>query len=228
MHADEELLVVFKPAGVVSEPGKGHARDSLLNGLFCEYAAALQNMGEARDWGLLHRLDKDTSGLLLVALRGRTYDALRSAFEERRVKKAYWAIVAGVPRPAQGIIQKPIREVTGLRKRAVIGREGQKAVTAYRLLAAGPEASLVEARPATGRLHQIRVHLAALGCPLLGDSMYGREVKIRVPRLCLHAARLSFVHPVTQRRMEVESAWPRDLRSTLGRLELPNPTEMGE
>jgi 23S rRNA pseudouridine1911/1915/1917 synthase len=221
---DDDLLVADKPAGVVSEPGKGHASDSILNGLFAHFAPQLQNLGESRDWGLLHRLDKDTSGLLLVALRARAYDALRVAFEARQVKKVYWALVAGVPQPRQAVIQKPIAEVVGLRKHAAIRRDGQPAITAYRVLAVSNQASLIEARPATGRLHQIRVHMAEVGCPVLGDDVYGRAARsIRVPRLCLHAARLSFVHPGTQRRIEVASPWPDDLTATLRRLGLPAP-----
>jgi len=221
---DADLLVVEKPAGVVTEPGKGHANDSLLNGLFARFAAELQNMGEARDWGLLHRLDKDTSGLLLVGLRVRAYDALRAAFEARQIKKVYWAIVMGEPKPRQAVIQKAIVEVVGVRKRAAIRRDGQPAITAYKVLVSGDRASLIEARPATGRLEEIRMHMAEAGCPVLGDEVYGREARaIRVPRLCLHAAKLSFVHPGTQRRMEVTSPWPADLNATLRRLGMQAP-----
>jgi len=223
-YRDEHLLVADKPSGVVTEPGKGHADDSLLNGLFGEFAAALQNLGEGRDWGLLHRLDKDTSGLLLVGLRVKAYDALRAAFEARQVKKVYWALVMGTPQPAQAVLQKPIVEVTGVRKRASLRQEGRQAITAYKVLQRGDRVSLVEARPATGRLHQIRVHMASIGCPVLGDEMYGASARaIRVPRLCLHAARLSFVHPEKQRRIEVASMWPADLDATLKRFGFEKP-----
>jgi len=225
-YQDEAVLVVEKPAGVVTEPGKGHAHDSLLNGLFDPFGNLLQNLGEQRDWGLLHRLDKDTSGLLLVAIRNRAYDALRAQFEDRQVKKVYWAIVLGCPKPAQGVIQKPIVEATGRIKRALLQRGGAPAITAYRVLQAGKagrSVSLVEARPKTGRLHQIRVHLASLGCPILGDSIYGDRASPRVPRLCLHAARLSFVHPTSGRRIEVGSPWPSDLEATLSRFGLRVP-----
>jgi 23S rRNA pseudouridine1911/1915/1917 synthase len=224
-YEDDDLLVVEKPSGVVSEPGRGHASDSLLNGLFAGYAARLQNLGEQRDWGLLHRLDRDTSGLLLVGLRNRAYDGLRKAFEERRVKKTYWALVDGTPKTKQGVIQSPIREVHGRQKTAVIHRAGRPAVTAYRVLSVSGPICLIEAQPKTGRLHQIRVHLASLGCPVLGDELYGRPtlLAVRVPRLCLHAAALSFVHPTTNRRIEVRSEWPLKLRTVLIRLGLPEP-----
>src|ERR1043166_9045032 len=195
-HADEALLVVEKPSGVVTQPAKGHEHDSLLNGLFTEYGNSLQNLGEERTWGLLHRLDRDTSGLVLVALRTRAYDALRDQFEKRLVKKIYWAIVWRTPIPAQGVIQDPITEIAGTRMTAVIRRDGKQAITAYKVLHTAGDVTLIEARPKTGRLHQIRVHMASRGHQVLGDSVYGGKVKTpSVPRLCLHAAQLSFLHP---------------------------------
>lgn len=227
---DDEFLVVEKPAGVVTQPGKGHQRDSLLNGLFAEFGNALQNMGEERGWGLLHRLDRDTSGLVVVALRIRAYEHLLQQFKDRRIGKIYWAIVAGCPQPVQGVIQKPIAEVIGARKKAVIARHGRQAITAYKVLHRGEGASLIEARPKTGRLHQIRLHMADLGCPILGDDVYGRETSMpRVPRLCLHAASLTFLHPATGRRVTVTCSWPRDLKGTPGRFGLRAPeSQQGE
>jgi 23S rRNA pseudouridine1911/1915/1917 synthase len=223
-YADDCLLVVDKPARVVTEPGKKHPDDSLLNGLFVTYGRALQNLGEVRNWGLLHRLDKQTSGLVLVALRNRAYDHLRAQFEDRRVKKTYWAIVFGRPKAAQGVIQKPIAEIVGARKRAVIKRDGKQAITAYRVLESSRGMSLIEARPKTGRLHQIRVHMAALGHPVLGDSLYAGKVMLpSAPRLCLHAARLSFVHPVSGHRLTFASPIPQDMKKTLARFGLSVP-----
>lgn len=221
---DDTLLVVEKPARVVTQPGKKHEHDSLLNGLFCEFGNALQNMGGDRGWGLLHRLDKDTSGLVIVAMRPRAYAGLREQFEQRRIKKRYWAIVNGVPKPAQGVIQKPIAEVVGARKRAVIRRDGKPSITAYRVLQTMGGVSLIEARPKTGRLHQIRVHMSEMGCPILGDAMYGgSKPSPDVARLCLHAAELSFVHPETMQRIIVQAPWPKDLRKTLSRFGLKDP-----
>lgn len=221
---DDTLLVVEKPGRIVTQPGKKHEHDSLLNGLFCEFGNALQNMGRDRGWGLLHRLDKDTSGLVIVAMRPRAYAGLREQFEKRRIKKRYWAIVNGVPRPAQGVIQKPIAEVVGTRKRAVIRRDGKPSITAYKVLESKDGVSLIEARPKTGRLHQIRVHMSEMGCPVLGDRVYaGKEPMPDVVRLCLHAAELSFVHPETMKRITVQSGWPKDLRKTLSRFGLREP-----
>ncbi len=224
LHADEQLLVAEKPADVVTQPGKKHEHDSLLNGLFAQYGDALQNLGQAREWGLLHRLDKDTSGLVIVALRNRAYDHLLDQFKKRLIKKTYWAIVHGCPSPAQAVLQMPIAEVTGARKRAVISREGKPAITAYRVLQRSRGVCLVEARPKTGRLHQIRVHMAEIGCPVLGEDTYSGGIALpKVPRLCLHAASLSFIHPETTRRLTVLSPWPQDLAATLKRFGFDPP-----
>jgi 23S rRNA pseudouridine1911/1915/1917 synthase len=224
-YADDALLVVEKPAGVVTQPGKKHMRDSLLNGLFARYGHPLQNLGEARQWGLLHRLDRDTSGLVIVALRQRAYDDLFDQFKNRRVKKTYWALVAGSPRTAQGVIQTPILEVVGARKKAIAGRRGKPAITAFRVLAVGKGVSLVEARPKTGRLHQIRVHFAEMGCPVVGEDVYADRHRLPAAgRLCLHAAGLSFVHPETRQRVTVRSPWPSDLVKTLRRVGIKPPT----
>lgn len=224
----DELLVVEKPAGVVTQPGKKHEDDSLLNGLFVRYGKELRNLGEARSWGLLHRLDKGTSGLVLVALRNRAYDHLRAQFEQRQVRKVYWALVVGRPRPVQGVIQKPITEVVSSRKKAVIKRGGKQAITAYRVLESAEDVSLVEARPKTGRLHQVRIHLASLGHPLLGETLYAGKIELpAAPRLCLHAAGLSFIEPATGRRLTMDSPLPKDLRKTLKRFGLEIPPVAG-
>lgn len=222
---EADFLVVNKPAGVVTEPGKKHRHDSLLNGLFAQFGNLLQNLGAVRQWGLLHRLDRDTSGLVVVALRARAYDHLRRQFEERQVKKIYWAVVAGVPNPSQGVIQKPIREVAAGRKKAVLARGGKPAITAYRVLESAGSVSLVEARPKTGRLHQIRVHFAEMGCPVLGDAEYGTEVPApKAARLCLHAAAISFIHPAEPRRVTVRAPMPKDLTGVCKRFGLTPPT----
>lgn len=223
---DENFLVVEKPARVVTQPGIKHERDSLLNGLFCEFGKYLQNMGAERGWGLLHRLDKDTSGMVIVALRKNAYDALRNQFFERKVRKTYWAIVNGLPQPAQAVIQKPIAEIVGARrKRAVIRHDGRPSITAYRVLQSAGGVSLIEARPKTGRLHQIRVHLSEVGCPVLGETIYvGKDRPPDVVRLCLHAAELKFQHPVTGNGVTVGVGWPKDLRKTLTRFGLDEPT----
>lgn len=256
---DPDFLVVDKPAGVVTQPGKGHTSDSLLNGLFHHRGALLRNLGEARDWGLLHRLDRETSGLLLVGLRPRAYDALRAAFENREVEKRYWAGVVGRPAKEAGVIRRAIREATGVASGAKRAKRSggehkpmrlaeivsasapgaKPAVTAYRVLDSNARASLLECRLGTGRLHQIRVHLESIGCPVLGDGLYGGRLppprattQARTParpRLALHACALAFRHPVTGAPVEVWSPCPADLATLLRRfrLRLPHPAASG-
>ena len=243
-YADEHVLVVDKPARVVTAPGKGHDRSSLLSGLFAAHGTTLQNLGKDRDFGLLHRLDKMTSGLVIVALSAKAYDALRENFEQHTIAKFYWALVDAAPKKATGVLTMPIAEYTGTtpgdgarKKLARVSSAGYPAKTAYRTLAhAAPKgksaaaqsevrATLLEARAYTGKLHQVRVHLAAIGCPILGDDFYAPPgVDIAAPRLALHAHRLVFKHPVTGAKVDVRSPWPTDLKSTLKRLGIATPT----
>lgn len=231
MHEDDHVAVVSKPPGVVTMPGLGHDDDSLLNGMFAKWGPRLQNLGRARDFGLLHRLDRDTSGLVMVALTPGAYDALRRAFEKREVQKFYWAVCRSAPKRATGVVRKPLEEFQGVmgedtrtRKLCRIGSAGKEALTAFRVLSASRKGALLECRPVTGRLHQVRVHLASLGAAILGDDAYGpSEVRRAAPRLALHAHRLAFTHPITGERIDVKSAWPADLRRLLLRLGLERP-----
>lgn len=229
-HHDDDLLVVEKPARLVTQPGVGHEHDTLLNGLFAEYGKELANMGAARDYGLVHRLDRDTSGLLVIALSHRAYDSLRKQFAERQVRKFYWALVHKPPRKPTGVIKLPILEEVKRRTRytsqkiARLSGKGKPAVTAYRLLEASEMGALVEARPVTGRLHQIRLHLSSIGCAVLGDDLYGpHKVSAASGRLALHSHRLCFDHPVTGEPIDIRTGWPRDLRGVLRRLDLARP-----
>lgn len=230
---DEHLLVVEKPSRIVSTPGVGHEHDTLLNGLMVKHSKRLTNLGNVRDHGMLHRLDKETSGLLVVALDQRTYDGLRAQFEQREIKKYYWALCLKAPRDQEGVIRKPIMDVVKRASRYTstrtsrIHRDGKSAVTAYRVLHESALAALIEARPITGRLHQIRVHLDSVGAAVLGDNLYGPKiVRDASPRLALHAHRLSFTHPITEEVMDHRTQFPRDLRTTLKKMNLPRPDSM--
>ena len=229
-HQDDDLLVVEKPARVVTQPGVGHEHDTLLNGLYAQFGDRLQQLGANRDYGLVHRLDRDTSGLLVVALSNRAYDAMRAQFAEREISKYYWAICHKAPRDPQGVIKKPIAEQVRRKDRytsikyATISNQGKPAVTAYRVLASNELGALIEARPVTGRLHQVRVHMDLIGSAVLGDKQYGPQlVRKASPRLALHAHRLVFNHPFTDERMDVSTKFPRDLKGTLNKLRLPLP-----
>ena len=223
-YEDNSLLIVEKPAKIVSAPGLGHEDDSLLNGLFANYGPTLQNLGRNRDFGMLHRLDRDASGLLIVALTASAYDRLRTSFERGDVKKFYWALVRGTPNAPKGLIKKPIAEETGGKKLARISPTGKPAVTAYRLLQTSAAGSLLECRTLTGRLHQLRVHLHSIGCPIMGDSFYGsKPVRASAPRLALHAHRIVVAHPISGERLDIRSQWPSDLRATLRRASINRP-----
>lgn len=176
LHADHDILVVDKPAGQVSEPGIGHRNDSLLNAAFTTHGKWLNNLGEERDWGLLHRLDKPTSGAMVLALKIDAYARLREQFENQKIDKQYLAVASGHPRTIAGVCQAPLAEVrVGNRKLVRLRPDGQRAITAWSTLATSPQGTLVLARPKTGRLHQVRAHLAHIGCPLLGDELYDRS-----------------------------------------------------
>lgn len=230
LYEDEDLLVVSKPPRIVTQPGVGHDRNSLLNGLFVEYGPRLQNLGASRDYGLVHRLDGETSGVMAVALSIRAYEVLRQAFADRTVRKFYWAIVWTKPKQNEGVIRMPLAEEiarTGKYtkvKRAKVARSGKPALTAYRVLGSSEVASLVECRPVTGRLHQIRMHMEAIGCPVLGDPLYGPIAPRQMsPRLALHAHRLAFVHPVSGEALDIRTPFPRDLKATLRKVRLERP-----
>ncbi|MEZ4467871.1 MAG: RluA family pseudouridine synthase [bacterium] len=217
VHEDDHFLVVAKPPGVVTQPGVGHQHDTVLNALFASHGKILQNLGRGRDFGLIHRLDRPTSGLLVVGLTPEGYDGIRAQFEARTIGKTYVAVVAGVPRPAEDAIRVPLAEVRrGGRKESVPNGPGaQAAETRYRVVSAGPEVALLECDLRTGRLHQIRAHLTYRGHPILGDRDYGPKIDLdRAWRqaapasIGLHAGGLSFVHPVHGHRLTVRAPLP--------------------
>lgn len=229
-YEDEHLLVVNKRARLVTAPGIGHEDDTLLNGLIAHYPKNLTPLGEKRDWGLVHRLDRGTSGLLLVALTADAYDGLRAKFETRDIRKFYWAVCRTAPNKPSGVIKRPIiEEVKRVSKytqtkTARIGNSGKAAVTAYRVLQSSTGGALLEARPITGRLHQVRVHFDSIGSTVLGDEFYGPAIaRAAAPRLALHAHRIALDHPITGEPLDVRAAFPRDLRPLLKRMRLDRP-----
>ena len=236
LHEDEHVLVVTKRSGLVTLPGLGHEKDSLLNGLFAKWGPTMQNLGAKRGYGLLHRLDKPTSGLMIAALTKSAYDVLREAFDSRTMGKFYWAVVQGEPKRTEGVVSLPIVEYQGRtkfdrtpgqkKKMARVSNSGAPSQTAYRVLATGKGASLLECRAITGRLHQVRVHMEAIGCPILGDEFYANHnIQSAAPRLALHAHRVVFAHPVTGERIDIRSPWPSDLRATLKRVGIDRPDQ---
>ena len=211
---DEHLLVVDKPAGVVVHPGPGHARGTLVHGLLARGAAG----GDAGRPGIVHRLDRDTSGLMVVARSEEAYRPLQQLVRRRALERTYAALVRGRPRSWAGRIEAPIgRDRSDPLRHSLETDRPRPAVTHFevdRLLA---RHALLRVRLETGRTHQIRVHLAAIGLPVVGDTLYGAP-EPTLPRQFLHAAALAFPHPLTGERVAAESPLPADLQSFLDRL----------
>ncbi len=215
-YEDDHLLVVDKPAGVVTHPSAGHSSGTLVHGLL---AHAIAGGADPTRPGIVHRLDRDTSGLLVVARSERAHRRLQRMLRDRLIERTYIALVHGVPPPAL-TIDKPIGRDRGVRTRmAVDVSEGREAVTHTRVLEDLGPVALLEVRLETGRTHQIRVHLDAVGHPVVGDRVYGRrERDYGLHRQFLHAARLAFPHPETGEPVDVESPLPHDLELTLRRV----------
>ena len=213
VYEDEHLLAVDKPAGMPVHPGAGHPDSTLLNALL-GLDSGIGAVGGTSRPGLVHRLDKDTSGLVLVARTEQAHERLSAQFKDRTIQKGYLALVAGHPDPAEAIIDAPIGRDTSDRKKMAIVDDGREASTLYRTLRSYRDCSLIDVRPKTGRTHQIRVHFASIGHPIIGDETYGRADS-RIDRHFLHAAYLEFEHPATGVRQEVESPLPQDLQALL-------------
>lgn len=220
VYEDDSVVVVDKPAGVVVHPGSGRRTGTLAAGLLDRYPDVAGVGAEGR-WGLVHRLDKDTSGLMLVARTQPAFESLVGQLRRRDIGRGYIALVEGQLGAPTGTIEAPIgRDPTRPTRRAVT-HSGKFARTHYEVVETyeTSDATLVSVTLETGRTHQIRVHMAAIGHPVVGDLTYGATRKdLAAPRTFLHAARLGFTHPVTGERIEVESALPFDLTAVLKRL----------
>lgn len=216
LHEDPWLIVIDKPAGLVVHPATGNWRGTLVNALLYHWGGALPGLDERRP-GVVHRLDKDTSGVLVVAKDPDTQWRLTEQFRAREVHKEYLAFVWGRPRPASGCIDQPIGRHPVERKRMAIHAKGRAAVTRYEVVESGPKISLLQVRPETGRTHQIRVHLASLGHPIVADRVYGKAPSAAVPtglaRQALHAHTLSFLHPASGEQVRFTAPLPADLRA---------------
>lgn len=218
IYEDEHLLLVNKPSGMVVHPAYGHESGTLVNALL-GHCPQLRDVGGTERAGIVHRLDKDTSGLLVVAKNEEAHSALQRQFKRRSVKKTYLALVEGHPEPSQGVIDAPIGRDKRQRKRMAIVRSGRTALTAYRIIEHFDEHSLVELQPESGRTHQLRVHLAWLGCPVVGDRVYGyRRQHLLKHRHFLHARQLEFTHPVTGEALSLLAPLPDKLARLLERL----------
>ena len=229
VHEDEAMVVVDKPAGVVVHPGHGRRTGTLVAGLLARGIPLASAGGRDRP-GIVHRLDRDTSGLLVVAKTDAAHRRLASAFARREVDKTYLALVWGRPRPETGRIERAIARSRTDRTKMTVAASGRAAVSSYRTLEVLPGFAVLEVKIATGRTHQIRVHLLSIHHPVVGDSRYagerwrgvqepGRRKALRAfPRLALHAAALAFVHPVTGAPVRFQAPLPEDFTTLLAAL----------
>jgi 23S rRNA pseudouridine1911/1915/1917 synthase len=217
---DEHLLVVDKPAGLVVHPAAGNRDGTLVNALLHHCGGSLSGIGGVARPGIVHRIDKDTSGLLVVAKHDKAHEGLARQFADHSIDRRYLAIVSGVPAKAEGTIDAPLARSPHNRKKIAIMPRGKRAVTHWKRLELLNDAALVECRLETGRTHQVRVHMASIGHPLIGDPVYGRGKsghrkllnQLDFKRQALHAAHLGFVHPVTKGRLSFDSALPSDMQ----------------
>ena len=217
LYEDDDMAVVDKPAGVVSHPGAGRATGTLASGLLHRYPS-LEGVGEPGRWGMVHRLDRDTSGAMLVALTSESYRILSTRMRERRVTRTYTALVDGVPSAPTGTVDAPLgRHPMHPTRRAVI-QGGRPARTHFEVEASFPEkdCSLLSVWLETGRTHQIRVHLAAIGHPVVGDKVYrSYPSRVEAGRTFLHARSVELSHPVSDEQLLIESPLPADLGEVL-------------
>jgi 23S rRNA pseudouridine1911/1915/1917 synthase len=226
---DAHLIVINKPPGMVVHPAAGNPDGTLVNALLHHCAGALSGIGGVARPGIVHRIDKDTSGLLVVAKSDAAHEGLAKQFADHSIARTYLAICAGHPRPAEGTIRGRIGRSDANRKKMAplpdSATRGKHAVTHYRTVRPLRDCALIECRLETGRTHQVRVHLASIGHALVGDPVYGRDPKALRPllkelgfhRQALHAASLGFVHPVTGRALVFQAELPADMAELIDR-----------
>jgi len=245
---DDDIIVINKPAGLVVHPAPGHGQGTLVNALLYHCGGSLAGIGGVRRPGIVHRIDKDTSGLLVAAKNDKAHQGLAGQFSAHTIERTYLAFIRGAPRPLLGTINAPLIRAEGNRKKVSVARDpargnARTAITHYKILKRfgpvhTPVISLIQCRLETGRTHQIRVHMSHIGHPLVGDHLYGpglnlisakgdqlhlAEVRAAVrdfPRQALHAAVLGFDHPGTGKPMRFETGEPADMKNLLSKLEL--------
>lgn len=226
LYMDEHLVVVNKPSGMVVYPAAGHSRGTLINALLY-HCKKLEAPGGPLRSGVVHRLDKDTSGVMVVALDSAAYYNLAEQFKQRTINRRYVALIYGNPKDSSGQISLAIgRSETDRKKMSTRVRRGKEALTIWKVIERFRRASLIEAKLRTGRTHQIRVHFSSIGHPVLGDRTYGKKIEIETkergkltfPRQMLHAESLGFFHPVTGEYLEFHSPMPADMEDCISKL----------
>ena len=225
-YEDEDLIVIDKPAGLVVHPAAGNFDGTLVNALLHHCAGNLSGIGGVARPGIVHRIDKDTSGLMIAAKTDRAHEGLAKQFHDHSIDRRYKAIVGGIPRPPSGTVNAPLARSPQNRKKIAIVEGGKRAVTHFSTIETLRDAALIECRLETGRTHQVRVHMASIGHALLGDPVYGRTKQAQKSlletlgfrRQALHAAHLGFIHPVKSIALAFESEMPADMQELFTQL----------
>ncbi len=225
-YEDEHLIVIDKPAGLVVHPAAGNLDGTLVNALLHHCDGSLSGIGGVARPGIVHRIDKDTSGLMVAAKTDRAHEGLARQFHDHSIDRRYRAIVGGLPRPSEGKVDAPLARSATNRKKIAIVQGGKRAVTHFRTMQTLHDAALVECRLETGRTHQVRVHMASIGHALLGDPVYGRTKgaqkalleTLGFRRQALHAAHLGFIHPVKSTALAFDSDMPADMQELFSEL----------
>ncbi len=219
LFEDEDLLVINKPKGMVVHPAPGHESGTLVNALLHHCGDSLSGIGGVKRPGIVHRLDKDTSGLMLAAKTDRAHASLAAQLGDHSLHRVYAALLIGTPRPAEGVVDLPVgRHLRDRKKMAAGVPGGRSAVTHYRVLESFPGYSYAECVLETGRTHQIRVHMASLGHPVAGDPLYGGKCALPLSSQCLHAREICFRHPVTGEDMTFSCPLPPEFSAVLQKL----------
>ncbi len=222
VYEDADLIVVNKPRGMVVHPAPGHPDGTLVNALLSHCGDSLSGIGGEKRPGIVHRIDKDSSGLLIAAKNDRSHQALAAQLKDHSLYRVYEALALGSFRQEQGTVDAPVgRDPKNRKRMAVTEKNSRNAVTHYQVLGRYPGYTYIRCRLETGRTHQIRVHMAYLGHPLLGDSLYGagRDKRFGLEGQCLHARRLGFIHPSTGAQMELACPLPDYFTEILSKLE---------
>ncbi len=219
VYEDEDVAVIEKPAGLVVHPGVGNEQGTLVNALVARYPKLMDTERK----GIVHRLDKDTSGLMVIGLNQAAIEDLMTQFKERSVDKVYTALTERPPRTTSGVIDAPIGRDPKQRKRMAVVRDGKSALTEFEVIEQElqEERALLRCKIHTGRTHQIRVHLAFIGAPIVGDTVYGyRKQRVKLKRLFLHASELGFYHPTRGKMLTFQSDLPVGLQNILEKLRI--------
>ncbi|MBX7157868.1 MAG: RluA family pseudouridine synthase [Verrucomicrobiae bacterium] len=217
LYEDDEFLAINKPQGLVVHPAPGHSEGTLVNALLHHCRGSLSGIGGVERPGIVHRLDKETSGVLLVTKTDKAHQALSQQFKDRKIQKFYQVLAQSFPKKSEGEIISAIERHPVHRKKMAVSKKGKLAITRYKIIEKFKAASFLECQILTGRTHQIRVHLLSIGCPVLGDKLYGK-VASQAPRQMLHARRLIFQHPLTKKEMVIEAGLPEDFIHLLEQL----------